>query len=106
VTWAHPKYESILASCGYDKKINIWKEVKAPGTWDLVYQFEAAASVNSICWAPWEYGLVLAAGSADGRIHIISRKGDDTWNIVSFEGHNGGVNAISWGPSTDPAMLS
>lgn len=75
-------------------------------SWDLVYQFEAAASVNSICWAPWEYGLVLAAGSADGKIHIIQRKGDDSWTIVSFEGHNGGVNAISWGPSTDPSMLS
>lgn len=50
--------------------------------------------------------MILAAGSADGKIHIIQRKGDDTWNLVSFEGHNGGVNSISWGPSTDPSMLS
>jgi len=105
VSWAHPKYESVLATCGYDKKINIWKEVK-PQTWDLVYQIEALASVNAISWAPWEYGLILAAGSADGRIHIVSRKGDDTWSSISFEAHNGGVNAVSWGPSTDPSMLS
>jgi protein transport protein SEC13 len=75
-------------------------------TWDLVYQFEAAASVNAITWAPWEYGLILAAGSADGKVHIISRKGDDTWIQGSFEGHDGGVNSISWGPSTEPSMLS
>lgn len=105
VAWAHPKYESVIASCGYDKKINVWKEVNSQ-TWDLVYQFECLASVNTITWAPWEYGLVLAAGSADGKIHIVSRKNDDTWTIINFEAHNGGVNGISWGPSTDPAMLS
>lgn len=74
--------------------------------WDLVYQIEAGASVNAISWAPWEYGLVLAAGSADGKIHIIQRKGDDNWSVVNFGAHDGGVNSISWGPSTDPSMLS
>ena len=47
VTWAHPKYESVIATCGYDKKINIWKEVKM-GEWDRVHQIEANASVNCI----------------------------------------------------------
>jgi protein transport protein SEC13 len=95
----------VIATCGYDKKINIWKEVKMQ-VWDRVYQFEAAASVNCIAWAPWEYGLFLAAGSADGKIHIISRKPDDTWSMFSFDAHAGGVNAVSWGPSTEPSMLS
>ena len=40
-------------------------------SWDVVYEFEAAASVGTIAWAPWEYGLVLAAGAADGTVHII-----------------------------------
>jgi protein transport protein SEC13 len=79
VQWAHPKYENLLATCGYDKKIKIWKEVKAQ-SWDVVYEFEAAASVGSITWSPWEYGLILLAGSADGTIHYIQRKGDDTWS--------------------------
>lgn len=70
VQWSHPKYENLLATCGYDKKIKIWKEVKAQ-SWDVVYEFEAGASVGTVSWAPWEYGLVLAAGSADGTIHII-----------------------------------
>lgn len=105
VAWAHPKYESLLATCGYDKKVKIWKEVKIQ-SWDVVFEIEAAASINSISWAPWEYGLILAAGSADGKIHIISRKGDDTWSSTEIVAHDGGVNAISWGPATEPSMLS
>ena len=31
--------------------------------------------VNSICWAPHEYGLMLAAGSSDGKISILTYKG-------------------------------
>ena len=69
IQWAHPKYENLLATSGYDKKIKIWKEVKSQ-TWDVVYEFEAAASVGCVAWAPWEYGLVLIAGSADGTIQI------------------------------------
>ena len=29
VGWAHPKFESLLASCSYDHKVIIWKEVAA-----------------------------------------------------------------------------
>ncbi len=25
VAWAHPKYENVLASCGYDKRVRVWK---------------------------------------------------------------------------------
>ena len=50
--------------------------------------------------------MILAAGSADGKIHIISRKGDDTWSSTEIVAHDGGVNAISWGPATEPSMLS
>ena len=27
VTWAHPKYESVIATCGYDRTVKIWKEI-------------------------------------------------------------------------------
>lgn len=26
VTWAHPKFGSVLASCGFDHKVIVWKE--------------------------------------------------------------------------------
>ena len=29
-------------------------------------------SVNSICWAPHEYGLMLVCGASDGAVSIVS----------------------------------
>lgn len=37
-------------------------------------------TVNSVSWAPHEFGLVLACGSSDGAISIISSTGDGTWD--------------------------
>ena len=74
--------------------------------WDIVFSIEANASVNCIEFAPWEYGLILAAGSADGKLHILQRKNDDTWFTIAEQGHNAGINGLSWSPSTEPAMLS
>ena len=34
----------------------------------------ALGSVNSVSWAPHEYGLVLAAGSSDGKVSILTWK--------------------------------
>jgi len=62
--------------------------------------------MNCIAWAPWEYGLILAAGSSDGKVHILQRKSDDKWEHSFFDAHDGGVNAVSWGPATEPSMLS
>ena len=38
VAWAHPKYGSLLASCGYDRKVIIWKEGDAGWTVSYVYE--------------------------------------------------------------------
>lgn len=70
-TWAHPKYENVIATCGYDRLVKIWREVNY-NQWKCVYRYEAQASINSIQFASWEYGLVLAAGVADGNVLIIT----------------------------------
>jgi protein transport protein SEC13 len=44
VTWAHPKYGSLLASCGYEGKIIVWKEVN--GSWAKVKEFDKAHSAS------------------------------------------------------------
>ena len=38
VQWAHPKYENVIATCGFDGYVNIWKEVQ-PQVWDKVYMY-------------------------------------------------------------------
>lgn len=46
---------------------NEWKEIAG----HTCHEF----SVNSVTWAPWEFGLRLAACSSDGFISFISRRG-------------------------------
>jgi protein transport protein SEC13 len=69
LSWSHPKYESLLATAGYDRIIKIWK--KSSNGWRVIFRHQADASVNCISFAPWEYGLCLAAGIADGKIIVI-----------------------------------
>lgn len=62
--------------------------------------------MNCIAWAPWEYGLILAAGTAQGRIVVFQRTAEDKLaKIYDFVAHQEGVNGISWGPSTLPAVM-
>jgi protein transport protein SEC13 len=105
VAWAHPKFCSILASCSYDRKVYIWKEVST-NVWNPIYVYPGhELSVNSISWAPHEYGLILACASADGTISIQTYKDNNTWEAERFPAHKIGVNAVSWAPAVAPASL-
>lgn len=35
--------------------------------------------MNSISWAPNEYGLILACGSSDGCVSVLINDGDNVW---------------------------
>ncbi|KAJ3410569.1 GTPase-activating protein S13 [Chytridiales sp. JEL 0842] len=74
VAWAHPKFGTILASCSYDAKVIIWRELN--GAWTRVKDH------------------VFHTSSEDG-----------TWDVVSFNAHSIGVNAVSWAPATIPGSL-
>ena len=71
VCWSHPKFESLLASCSYDHKVIIWKEVSAQ-KWQKLHEHTVhGASVNSVAWAPYELGCALACGSTDKSISVL-----------------------------------
>lgn len=38
-------------------------------------------TVNSVCWAPHDYGLLLACGSSDGAISLLSYSGEGQWEV-------------------------
>lgn len=60
VSWAHPKFGSILASCSYDGKALIWKEQPETQQWSIIAEHTVhQASVNSVSWAPHELGAVF-----------------------------------------------
>lgn len=101
VSWAHPKFGVLLASCSYDGKVVIHRE-SPPGVWTPIHEHCVhGASVNSIAWAPHEYGLVLGCASADGRVSVLTHQDDDTWLTEPVEdGSRLGCNALSWAPVT------
>lgn len=101
VSWAHPKFGSILASCSYDGKALIWKEQPETRQWSIIAEHKIhQASVNSVSWAPNELGAVLLCTSSDGKVSVIDFKDDGTTSHVIFDAHAIGVNSASWAPIT------
>ncbi|XP_078446655.1 protein transport protein SEC13 homolog A-like isoform X2 [Wolffia australiana] len=107
VSWAHPRFGSILASCSYDGRVIIWKETSKQNEWVQINVFnEHNSSVNSISWAPPEVGLSLACGSSDGNISIIAARSDGGWETSRIENaHPVGVMSVSWAPATSLATM-
>ena len=115
VSWAHPKFGSILASCSYDGKIFVWRETSTgtgsanqrQASWEKIKEHTLhSASVNSISWAPHEYGPILACASSDGKVSVLTFKDDGTWDAPLFVAHSIGCNAVSWAPPYLPTSLS
>lgn len=100
VSWAHPKFGNVLASCSYDRKVIFWK--KAGSTWLKSYEYNSESSVNSISWAPHEFGMILACASSDGSISFLTFNTEhNTWDSEKIpNAHAIGCNSISWCPST------
>jgi protein transport protein SEC13 len=97
VSWAHPKFGSILASCSYDMKVIVWKEVQA-GQWMMAFVDSThTASVNDLQFCPWEFGLRLACASSDGTFSVLTYQPQDgSWRRDAHQAHGGGCQALSW----------
>lgn len=97
VSWAHPKFGSIIASCSYDMSVIIWKEVQ-PGNWQIAHKDTShAASVNDVEFCPWEHGLRIACASSDGSVSVLTYV-DQNWQRAAFNANTGGSQSLSWAP--------
>jgi protein transport protein SEC13 len=132
LAWAHPSFGLILASCSYDGRVFIWKEVgngqgKGSGGdlqdgWERIKEHSLhtasgeltwltqLTTVNSIAWAPYDLGPMLACASSDGKISVLSFQSepiyfsrltvdDGSTDVSVFAAHGTGANAVSWAPS-------
>lgn len=118
VGWApnglHPRHGSMFVSAGEDSKAFVWREVQS-GQWQIVHQQPAKGAVNGCAFAPAEYGIQLALACSDGDVIMVGHKevkvsavvpATESWPAKSFPAHEGGVLALSWGPSTSPVTLA
>eukprot|EP00890_Picochlorum_soloecismus_P001498 jgi/Picsp_1/2349/NSC_05812-R1_protein sec13 homolog len=105
ISWSHPKLGNLLASCGYDKSVIIWqRQDPSSGTWHQMYQAKGLhrASVNSLCWAPYELGLLLATASSDGALSVLEYdQSTGNWETKKIDdAHPVGATSVSWCPVT------
>lgn len=108
LSWADPKYGSLLASASFDKRVLLHQE-GIDGQWRVVYSFEDnKTSVNCVQFAPPEYGLILACGSSDGQVTVLESKnqtGND-WEVTAkFSALKSGVSSLSWAPPAENGSL-
>ncbi|KAK4692737.1 protein transport protein SEC13, partial [Phenoliferia sp. Uapishka_3] len=108
LSWAHPSFGSILASCSFDGKVFIWKENEGVGKgWSKVKEHLLhTASVNAISWAPHELGPILACASSDGKVSVLTFNNDGTWDASLFPAHPLGVTSVSWAPAVGVGSLT
>lgn len=80
ISWAHPEFGQVLATCSFDRTASVWEEVvgeKVAATMTPVKRWvrrttlvDSRTSVTDVKFAPKILGLLLATASADGIIRI------------------------------------
>ena len=99
VSWAHPKFGVLLASCSFDGSVIVHREQR-PGSWSILHHATALheSSVNGVAFAPHEFGLMFATASSDGRVAIVKHLPNHTWSVEYIADCLSGVNAVCWAP--------
>lgn len=101
VSWAHPQFGVLLASCSFDGSVLIHRETR-PREWSVIHAARLLheSSVNGVQFAPSVFGLQLAAASSDGRVSVLQHQaGNNTWLVQYLPDCPIGVNAVSWAPA-------
>jgi len=107
LAWAHPVFGQILASCSYDGECIIYKKNEQTDKWEINLKQTYGKSLNSVCFAPPEFGLRLAVASQGEDIIILTfEKEKGSWEKkVINSAHSMGVKAVSWAPGNMPSSL-
>ncbi len=115
VTWAHPEFGNVIASCSYDRNVMIWEEhmgstAEKPKWQPVATLVDSRESVIDVKFAPRHLGLKFATCSVDGYVRVY--EASDIMNLThwqiedEFEADKRDVTSISWNPSIfDSPML-
>lgn len=81
---------------------NLKRNGKAHTDWDRhssccgLIQTLCSSTVNSVCWGPYDFGLILACGSSDGAISVLTCSGDGHWDIKKINNAHTVRFALIW----------
>ncbi|XP_066480532.1 centrosomal protein of 192 kDa [Tiliqua scincoides] len=112
VTWAHPEFGQVLASCSFDRTAAVWEEIVGESNDKLRGQshwvkrttlVDSRTSVTDVKFAPKHMGLMLATCSADGVVRIY--EAPDVMNLSQWSLQHEiscklSCSCISWNPSS------
>ena len=103
LSFSHQKYGNFLASCSYDNKLIIWKEI-SKNNYQNIFSYIHQGSVNCCKFAPSEYGLIILCGISDGSISLHEyNTNTNTWSShIMTKIHQNGVNSVDWAPAIPP----
>ena len=59
LAWSHPKFGGLLASCGYDRKVIIWKENNH--VWEMLHKYDNHDSSGSSAEFPFHQFEIQSA---------------------------------------------
>ncbi|XP_012272026.1 nucleoporin SEH1-A isoform X2 [Orussus abietinus] len=122
VTWAHPEFGQVLATCSFDRTAAVWEEIigegSGPGERGMRHWVRRAnlvdsrTSVTDVKFAPKTLGLLLATCSADGVIRIY--EAPDVMNLSQWTLQHDiscklPCSCLTWNPSLSrlhPPMLA
>ena len=94
ISWSHPRFGNLIASCGFDKKVFVWKETSS-NIWEVIFQYnDHNHSLNSVVFCPHEYGLILLCGSSDGSISLHEYKEKECF-WMSYRKEKAHCNGVS-----------
>ena len=95
LSWSHPSFGLILASCGFDKKVILFK-IEQNAKYEKIYENEMHDnSVKTLKFSPSSNKLLLISGDLNGDIITCEYFNKDFILKKTFA-HDFGVNAIDF----------
>ncbi|KPP74554.1 nucleoporin seh1-like [Scleropages formosus] len=118
VTWAHPEFGQVLASCSFDRTAAVWEEIvgesndKQRGQSHWIKRttlVDSRTSVTDVKFAPKHMGLMLTTCSADGVVRIYEAPDVmnlSQWSLQHEISSKLSCSCISWNPSSDDSCVT
>lgn len=103
LSWAHPQFGCLLASCSVDRVVHIYQRSNT-GSWKKRGRLvDARGSVTCVAFSPPHLGLMIASCSTDGKVRVYECtdwQSLNAWQMVhEFDAGSSDCAAISWNPS-------